>query len=158
MLNLPEPAAANHYYQQHIALLLNSYQQLLKQPLFSGDAPQSLAQQAYEANWVLLSHTAEAEPRFNYANRQAQTLFEYSWDELIGLPSRLSAEPINQQARQQLLETVAAQGYIDNYAGVRIAKSGQRFEIEQAVVWNVSDEQGRYVGQAAYFKDWRLLA
>ena len=41
---------------------------------------------------VVLAHNTEADPRFIYANRAAQACFEYSWDEFITLPSRLSAE------------------------------------------------------------------
>jgi predicted DNA-binding protein (UPF0251 family) len=53
-----------------------------------------------------------------------------------------------------LLERVAAQGFIDDYTGVRIAKSGRRFRIQRATVWNLVDSSGRRVGQAATFADW----
>ena len=95
---------------------------------------------------------------FDYANRMALDLFEMSWNELIGMPSRLSAEPVNRDERERLLSRVAADGYIDDYSGVRISKTGKRFLIRQAVVWNVYDEQGRYQGQAASFSDWTPLA
>jgi hypothetical protein len=73
------------------------------------------------------------------------------------MPSRLSAEPVNQQERERLLAKVTAQGFIDDYAGVRISKTGKRFLIQGAVVWNVVDEHGVYHGQAAWFKDWTWL-
>jgi hypothetical protein len=53
-----------------------------------------------------------------------------------------------------LLEQVATRGYIDDYSGVRISKSGRRFRILRATVWNVHDRLGRPLGQAATFTDW----
>jgi hypothetical protein len=78
------------------------------------------------------------------------------WAEFTQLPSKLSAEPVNQAERQRLLSEVTTKGYIDNYQGVRINKTGQRFLIKNAVVWNLVDETG-YQGQAACFADWKFL-
>jgi hypothetical protein len=52
---------------------------------------------------------------------------------------------------------VASQGFIDNYQGVRISNSGQRFMIDQAIVWNLTDPAGNYCGQAATFDQWQYL-
>ena len=41
--------------------------------------------------------------------------------------------------------------------GVRIAKSGRRFRIAQAIVWNLLDEHGARCGQAAMFEHWEFL-
>jgi hypothetical protein len=38
---------------------------------------------------------------------------------------------------------------------MRIAKSGRRFWIENATVWELIDEAGRRHGQAAAFRQWR---
>ncbi|WP_445367510.1 MEKHLA domain-containing protein [Methylomonas sp. BW4-1] len=157
MLDLPVPSQENDFYETHIQLLLQSYQQLLGKPLLEQSASMALGRQVYEADFALLSHDTAADPVFNYANRTAQDLFELSWPEFIGMPSRLSAEPVNREERERLLNQVTSRGYIDNYSGIRIAKSGQRFLIERAVVWNVHDSAQRYVGQAACFSDWRLL-
>ena len=43
------------------------------------------------------------------------------------------------EARAEFLHQVARHGFIENYSGVRIAKDGSRFLIEQATVWNVVD-------------------
>ena len=50
-----------------------------------------------------------------------------------------------------------SQGYVADYRGIRIAKNGQRFWIEQAAVWNVLDEQGGKIGQAASFSSWKFI-
>ena len=82
---------------------------------------------------------------------------ELTWEELVALPSRKTAEPSEQEQRERLLATVTRQGYIDDYRGVRITKSGRRFLIEQATVWNLLDQKGEYCGQAATFDHWRFL-
>jgi len=108
----------------------------------------------YEAPFVLLSHGTETDPIFNYANCTAQELFGYPWATFVGLPSRLSAEPVAREERERLLQRVAEQGYIDDYTGVRVAADGRRFRIQQAVVWNLIDGTGALQGQAACFHQW----
>lgn len=156
MLDLHPPGPDNRYHQTHIELLLDSYRRLLGKPLLNavGD---DWGRVVYEADFALLSHNTDPDPLFNYGNRKALELFELTWPELFGMPSRFSAEPVNREERQRLLAKVARQGYIDDYAGVRIAQSGRRFVIRGAVVWNVLDDEGRPYGQAACFSDWDWL-
>jgi len=154
---LEYPCHSNNFHETHIALILDSYQRLLHKPLLETSPGLSLGQQIYEADFALVSHNTDADPLFNYANLTAQNLFELSWPEFLGMPSRFSAEPVNREEREKLLARVAAKGFIDDYSGVRIAKSGKRFLIQQAVVWNVFDGQQRPYGQAACFKDWVFL-
>lgn len=151
------PCAANDFYRPHVELLTQSYQRVLRRSIFDSAEEQDLGRQVYFADFALLSHNTDDEPLFNYANQTALKLFELSWDELIAMPSRLSAEPINQQDRERLLAEVTRKGFIDDYAGVRISKTGKRFKIQNAVVWNIIDANGIYRGQAAYFKEWLYL-
>lgn len=108
-----------------------------------------------EAPFCVLAHDTAADPRFIYANKAAQRCFDYHLDELIGLPSRLSAEPANQADRQRLLDQVTRQGFATNYSGIRISKTGRRFWIEDGTVWQLIDEAGQVHGQAAMFGSWR---
>lgn len=136
----------------HVRLLADSHLRLTGRALIDTSADDTLlAQHLWDAPFVLLSHGTEPDPVFNYANRAAQTLFEHA---LIGLPSRLSAEAPLREARARLLERVHRDGYIDDYAGVRVSASGRRFRIEQATVWNVVDAAGWLHGQAAAFSRW----
>lgn len=109
------------------------------------------------APFCLLAHDTRPDPIFSYANQSAQRLFEYSWAEFMVLPSRLSAEVPNQDERRRLLEQVARQGFSAGYRGVRIARSGRRFWIEDATVWQVTDVDGTAHGQAAAIPSWRDL-
>jgi hypothetical protein len=140
-----------------VALLLTSHRALTGRPLLPlvpAETPEQSARRLYAAPFVVLAHDASADPLFTYANQAAQQLFEMHWDEIVGLPSRLSAEAPAREERERLLERVAAKGFIDDYSGVRIARSGRRFRILQATVWNLVDSSGRRVGQAATFADW----
>ncbi|HIH44407.1 MAG TPA: MEKHLA domain-containing protein, partial [Candidatus Methanoperedenaceae archaeon] len=72
-------------------------------------------------------------------------------------PSRITAEPVNREERARVLEQVRQNGFTDSYQGVRISRTGRRFLVEQATVWNILDENERYAGQAATFSQWRYL-
>jgi len=156
---LPVPDETNGFLQEHALLLLKSFEQWIGRPLMGISllTSEEQAQALFRAPFALVSHTTAADPVFNYANRQALALFEMSWEEFTRLPSRLSAEPVHQEERERLLSTVTHQGYSDNYRGIRIAKSGRQFWIENAIVWNLFDAEHRYCGQAAMFETWRFL-
>jgi hypothetical protein len=119
--------------------------------------PLGLAKNVFEAPFVLVSHGTEADPVLNYGNAAALALWEMSWAELTRTPSRLTAEAPNREERARLLAAVTAKGFIDDYSGVRVSKTGRRFRIEQATVWNLIDERGAYAGQAAMFSHWEFL-
>jgi len=116
-----------------------------------------LAQAAYDAPLVLLAHDGGADPRFTYANRQAQVLWELAWSTFVGMPSRLSAEADQVAERQRLLDQARTHGIIRDYAGVRRSHTGKRFRIEAVCLWNVLDDQQGVIGQAAAFTHWTWL-
>lgn len=152
------PNAGNAYCATHAKLLLHSFEKLTGRALLESTSDKTeLAKALYEADFVVVSHGTEPDPVFNYANRLAQDLFEMSWEEFIKLPSRLSAEAVHRDERARLMQSVTAQGYIDDYAGIRISKSGRRFCIEAATVWNLLDADNVYRGQAATFDRWQTL-
>jgi hypothetical protein len=64
---------------------------------------------------------------------------------------------VQREERQRLLDCVRRQGYIDDYAGVRISATGKRFRIARASVWNLLDASGDSVGQAASFSAWEAV-
>lgn len=156
---IPEPHAANGFLHGHAALLLRSHRQLTGRDLLPplGSAVEE-AEALYHAPFVVLSHSADADPLFTYANLAAQQRFAMPWRQIVGMPSRYSAEAPAREERQALLERVARQGYIDDYQGVRIASTGERFRIKAATVWNLIDVAGGIVGQAATFSAWEPLA
>jgi len=138
---------------EFFALLMGSYARLVGKLLVpeGKDAAWLYAQ----APFAVVAHNTDADPKFIYANRCAQTCFEYSWDELIGLPSRLSAEAPERAERQALLDAVAKNSFMSGYRGIRVAKSGGRFPIEDGVIRELIDEKGIRHGAAATFPSWR---
>jgi MEKHLA domain len=148
---IPEPDADNGYLAGHVDAVLRSYHLLTGRHLIAS------AELAYGAAFVLLSHDGEDDPLLTYGNLAAQKLFAMDWGNLIGTPSRETAEAPERAERELLLRRVAESGFIDDYSGVRIAADGRRFVIRNATVWNVSDAQGKRIGQAAAFSEWEPL-
>lgn len=152
------PAEINLFQIEHARLIGNSYRQLFGRELIPESRnDKDFARLLFYAQFAVLSHDTAADPLFNYANLKGLELFELSWRELCVLPSRLSAERPNQSERERLLTEVRNKGYIDDYQGVRIAKSGKRFWIKHTEVWNLYDEANGYKGQAACIRHWQCL-
>ena len=145
------------YDPDFFELLVSSYRRTVGlEPAFLEPGQRPSAAWLYEeAHHPVLAHNTDPDPRFIYANKAAQACFEYGWDEIVSLHSRLSAEPVNREDRQRLPDTVAHLGFATGYSGLRIAKSGRRFFIEDGVVWQLIDGDGAVRGQAATFAKWR---
>ena len=136
-------------------ILAGSYATVVGEPLVpEGMSDSEAADWLYEAPFALLAHDTSPDPVFVYANLTAQERFEYSWDEFVGLPSRLSAAGQEREDRRVFLDAVRLRGYAGDYSGLRIAKSGRRFWIEDAIVWNLVDPESTLVGQAALIRRW----
>ncbi len=140
----------------HIELLAESYRRLLGRPIVTG-AKISDACAIHQAEFALVSHGLEDDPILNYGNETAQALFEMSWDELTSMPSRLTAEPARREDRALMMERVTRNGFVTDYEGVRISKSGRRFQIRDTTIWNVLDPDGVYRGQAALIPRWSFV-
>lgn len=152
------PTEKNSFLVEQAVDIRNSYRQLLSKELITDiQSDKQFAKQLFYAPFALVSHDTASDPVFNYANLKALALFELSWEDFIRLPSRLSAEPVNQAERDRLLAEVSEKGYIDHYQGVRISSTGKRFLIKSAVVWNLTDKNQCYKGQAAWFDQWTFL-
>jgi PAS domain-containing protein len=153
-MTLPKPRSADLKADPaFVTLLTESYAQLVRVPLVPNG--KDAAWLYRDAPFAVVAHNTDPDPRFIYANEAAQTCFEYSWDEFIGLPSRLSAEASDRAEQQALLDAVAKNGFMSGYRGIRVAKSGRRFLIEDGVVWDLIDQQGIRHGAAATFPSWR---
>ncbi|WP_448560410.1 MEKHLA domain-containing protein [Trichothermofontia sp.] len=147
---------------RHSQRLRSSFEHWTGQPLLPmGDVQTAseaeIAQALFEAPFVLISHGTEAEPVFNYANRRALEQWQLDWDTFTQMPSRRTAEPMLQAERDRLLAQAARQGYVPSFTGIRITPAGQRFRIENGILWNVIDQAGRYWGQAAIYSHWIVL-
>ncbi len=159
MSKRPLPSEENNFLSQHVALLRHSFRHWTKRELVAPRmSDQDAARFLFQARFAVVSHDTAKDPIFNYANQTALSLFAMSWEDFTSLPSRMSAEPMEQPERQRLMDEVTGNGFIDNYSAVRIGRHGRRFLIENVVIWNlVEPYTGIYKGQAALIKDWKFL-
>jgi len=130
-----------------IERIAQSYQRLLGTALV--DPGEDCVSALWHAPFAIVAHGVEPDPIFFFGNACALAAFETDLARFTAMPSRLSAEAPLREERQALLDRVAAQGFIDDYAGIRISSTGRRFHIGPAVVWNLLDEAGGLHGQAA---------
>jgi PAS domain S-box-containing protein len=146
-----EPTVPLYEDPDFFRLLANSYQRFLHRPLAPSEpGTHQGARWLYEcAPFGLLAHDTAFDPVFIYGNRTAQRRFGYSWEELTGLPSRLSAEAPERREREDFLRRVMRDGFVKDYRGMRVTKLGTRFWIEGVTVWQLVDERGKLHGQAA---------
>ena len=143
---------------EHTQVILNSYRRWLGHDLIARtDSPPEQAAQLYAAPFVVVSHGVEDDPILNYGNETALRLWELNFVTLTSTPSRLTAEPLHRDERAELLARTTANGFVDDYRGIRISSTGKRFLIREATVWNLCDDAGDYVGQAATFSQWEML-
>lgn len=148
----------NFSIPSHIELLLKSYSKWTGKTLMDlTGSPEEQAEKIINAPFALVSHNTEIDPVFNFGNKTALELFELGREAFLKLHSRESAEPVNREERERLLKRVTENGFIDDYRGIRISSTGKRFEIWDATVWNVVDDEGVYKGQAASFDKWKFL-
>jgi hypothetical protein len=145
------------FISNHCNILNRCFEQFFKKPLceFRGGKP--LFIDFDQTKRVIVSHGLENDPIFNYANKTALDLFEMNWSEFTSMPSRYSAEKLEREERDILLKEVSEKGYSSKYSGVRRSKSGRRFMINEAKVWNLIDLKGNFYGQAATFDRWNYI-
>ncbi|OMF69942.1 MEKHLA domain-containing protein [Paenibacillus glucanolyticus] len=147
-----------HTSNKHASVILNSYlrwtgKSLLDHSVESGTESEVL----FRAPLVILSHGTEPDPILNYGNQMALELWEVNRETFTQTPSRLTAEPMEREERAAFLKAVSENGYVDNYTGIRISNTGRRFYIMQATVWNLTDDNDVFHGQAAAFRQFRYI-
>lgn len=156
-MSAEQPWLENNWVE-HTQIMLNSFRRFVGRELIerTGDVTEN-ARSIFEAPFVVVSHATQDDPILNYGNRAALSLWEMDIPTLTSMPSRLTAEPMHRDERAQLMARAAQDGFVDDYRGIRISSSGKRFLIEQAIIWNLVNEDGTRVGQAATFSDWKPL-
>ncbi|CAM9451613.1 unnamed protein product [Ectocarpus sp. 6 AP-2014] len=143
-----------------VQLMLDSFEDTFGRGIIDGLDREKLSPEEQEgeidrSDVPIVSHdflrNAE-DPIFIYGNAASLKTFGYTWEEFTTLPSRKSCEENLRGEREELLTIVRE---VDenvpppqNYAGVRVTKTGESFRMS-AAVWNVKDTEGRLVGQAA---------
>ncbi len=148
----------NNNWVAHTQIMLDSFRLYVGRELIvrTGN-PNEDARAVFGAPFVVVSHGTQDDPILNYGNQTALSLWEMDIPTFTSTPSRLTAEPMHRDERARLMSRAARDGFVDDYRGIRISSSGKRFLIEQAIIWNLVDADGRRVGQAATFSEWTPL-
>jgi hypothetical protein len=148
--------------QQELAtVILGSHQRGFGGPLLAGIQPEhsslQQAQALFAAPRVVLAHDGRSDPHLIYANARALALWRRPWAAMVGLASRLTAEPGERPGRALMLAEARHRQAIGGYGGIRIDSSGRRFQLRGARLWTLWDRHGQAIGQAASFSDWWWL-
>lgn len=159
----PSPLWYEPEMVEHAMTLLRTFRTFTGRPLVELEleslSHEDAARALFFADHVVLSHGTQADengPILNYGNNAGLKLWGATWEELTTMPSKRTAGPEDQQARDATMDTVARCGFVERYSGVRVALDGSKFRIEDVTIWNVF-EDGRRIGQAATFPRWTPL-
>jgi hypothetical protein len=133
--------------QQLAACILRSHRAGFGRPLLGASDPEHQAQELFACPTVVLAHDGsdpggDPGPRLIYANAAALRLWE---------------RPQERRGRARMLLQALHQHAIAGYCGVRISRSGRRFQIRNARLWTLWTDAGQPCGQAAAFSDWWWL-
>lgn len=156
-------ATAGLILQSHLKAFGKDHPAALIAPLAADASAHQLAQALFAAPTVVLAHDGapldQGEgPRLIYANRAALVLWKRAWSEMVGMPSRLTAEPSERHSRQMALVAARQQAATTGYSGIRIDSSGRRFQISAARLWSLSKNgEAAPYGQVAAFSNWHWL-
>ncbi len=155
---MQQPAPENDWQSPFVAALVASFDRATGGDLVSeaGLDPAALGRSAWDGNFALLSHGNDA--ILTYANRFALGLWEMDWPTMLVTPSRETApQGEDRDTRAALMDEVARNGFIRNYTGRRVSRSGRLFLIERATVWTMTDEKGARFGTGAFFSSIKRL-
>ncbi len=141
-----------------VRLILNSHEQAFNYPLLKKQSDMQNSKNLFSQQLVILAHDNSKDPILVYANALALKLWEKTWEEMIGMPSRLTAPEEEQKQREIAIKNALNKISITNYEGIRITSTGKLFLIKKAKIWKIWDEQSQTFGQAASFLNWEWMS
>ena len=121
------------------------------------DAHRLKAQELFAIGMPVIAHNNAHDPCLIYANAAALQLWNRRWDEMIGMPSRLTAPQDMQAKRTSTLAQVTQKDSITGFYGVRIDSKGQKFLMHNVRIWTIWNEENIPIGQAATFANWEKI-
>ena len=156
---LDRPAARNHFHQAFIARIAEAFTRVTGTDFEeeTGLPRGNLGEGAWSGDFALLTHRGDQQATLNYGNATALRLWECGWEEFVGLPSVATAPAEAVEARADMMQRVARDGFVRGYGGVRISRKGRLFRIENGIVWRLLEAAGESFGVGAFFSDYRYL-
>ncbi len=139
-------------------LITTSYEDTFQEPILTSI-------ESYESNIdkgkalfnmrnPLIAHNHTKIPCLIYANAAALSLWNYEWNQMIGMPSHLTAPKNKRKQRQEILEKSLKLDKIIGYEGIRVDSNGKLFSIKNTKIWTILDKDNCVYGQAATFNNW----
>lgn len=102
--------------------------------------------------YVVISHGTQDDPVYNYGNKAGLLFFGYPEHEFVQLPSRYSAPSgALRQDRSQIVQHVLDHGWTIIDEAIRQNKARESFRVRRILYFNVNDDDGKRIGQAATF-------
>ncbi len=144
-----------------VNLIFDSYQQAFGRPLLAFQSSESyrrtLSQEIFAMRMPLLAHDTSSDPLIMYANSSALLLWHCCWDEMVGIPSRVTVPAHCFAERSAALTRAATKTSLTGYTGIRVDSLGREFYIKNARIWTIWSDIGISCGQAATFPSWWFL-
>ena len=149
---MDQPSSLNDWQSDFVARVVAGFDRATGGDLVreAGLDPAALGRSAWGGSFALLCHSNDA--ILTYANRFALDLWEMDWALMRVTPSRETAPQEDRATRAALLDEVARHGFIRNYTGRRVSRTGRHFLIENATVWPMRDAAGAVFGTGAFFQ------
>lgn len=132
----PSPIWYSDIMVTHASHLLRTYfevtggKELIPMKVLEKDPTEAAKLLFFLPNRVVVSHGTQNDaegPVLNYGNSAALKRWGASWEELTSMPSKYTAETVEQSAREAFLQKVYADGVVENYSGVRIGLDKSRY-------------------------------
>ena len=133
----PSPLWYSDAMVDHASHLIKSYyevtggKELVPMKILYSDPTEAAKLLFFLPDRVVVSHGTQKDlegPVLNYGNSAALKRWGASWEELTNMPSKYTAEAIEQSARAEFMRTVTENGVVENYSGIRIALDKSRYD------------------------------
>lgn len=131
----PSPLWYSDVMVDHASHLIRSYfkvtggKELVPLKVLDSDPTEAAKLLFFLPDRVVVSHGTQCDsegPVLNYGNSAALKRWGASWEELTNMPSKYTAETVEQTARAEFMRKVLTDGVVENYSGVRIALNKSR--------------------------------
>ncbi len=116
-----------------------------------------LSQELFSISIVVLAHNWGNDPLINYCNSDGLKLWRRRWNQMVGMPSRLTAPLGESKERNLNLKKALGANSVVGYQGVRVDSLGRRFLIKDASIWTIWTKKSFPCGQAASFSSWDYI-
>lgn len=132
----PSPLWYSDIMVSHASHLIRTYhdvtggKELVSMKILEKDPTEAAKLLFFLPNRVVVSHGTQNDsegPVLNYGNSAALKRWGASWEELTNMPSKYTAETVEQTAREEFLRKVFTDGVVENYSGVRIGLDKSRY-------------------------------